>query len=73
MYRICVMAAIMVLVGSSVCLAAFKLKADGAGILAWTFVGFIALFVVSHIIPAFIQCVDLFRCAFLQRSHSKNR
>jgi hypothetical protein len=67
------MAIIMVLLNSSAGFAAFNLKADGAGVLAWTFVGFIALFVISHLIPALIQCVDMFRCVFHQRAQSKNR
>ncbi|MDY0211602.1 MAG: hypothetical protein RBR06_01195 [Desulfuromonadaceae bacterium] len=73
MFRICAMVIIMVLLGSSVSLAALNLKADGAGILAWAFVGFIALFVISHLIPASIQCVGLFRCALQPQIQSKNR
>ncbi len=73
MFRICAIAIFMLFSSAATCLAAFNLKVDGAGLLAWSFVGFVALFVISHIVPAFIQCVDLFRSAFQHRSQSKNR
>lgn len=52
-----------ILLGATPCYAAFNVKSAGAGVLVWVFVGFIALFVVSHMIPALIQCFDLIRQA----------
>lgn len=61
MLRTGALALFMLFLPASVCLAGFNLKADGAGILAWSFVGFVALFVVSQMIPACIKCVELMR------------
>ena len=61
MLRISAIALFILFFHASACLAAFNIKADGAGILAWSFVGFVALFVVSQMIPACIQCVGLIR------------
>ncbi|MCA1797420.1 MAG: hypothetical protein ABR516_04375 [Desulfuromonadaceae bacterium] len=61
MLRISVLTFLILLAHASICLAGFNLKADGAGILAWSFVGFVALFVVSQMIPACIKCVELIR------------
>ena len=57
----------------SVCFAGFNIKADGAGILAWSFVGFVALFVISQMIPAFIKCVELIREALRGHFAWRNR
>jgi|GEM_PF-1279366 hypothetical protein len=51
----------LLLLNASVCFAGFNLKADGAEVLAWSFVGFVALFVVAQIVPACIQCIELIR------------
>lgn len=61
MLRIVAIALFASFAHASVCLAAFNVKADGAGILAWSFVGFVALFVVSQMIPACVQCIGLIR------------
>jgi|AntRauTorckE6833_2_1112554.scaffolds.fasta_scaffold11711_2 hypothetical protein len=63
MIRICGVMLFLLLSQASECLAGFNFKADGAGILAWSFVGFVALFVVSQMIPACVQCLDLIRKA----------
>lgn len=51
----------VLLFSAAECLAGFNLKAEGAGILAWSFVGFVALFVIAQMIPACIKCVALIR------------
>ncbi|MBN2645713.1 MAG: hypothetical protein JXR59_09605 [Desulfuromonadaceae bacterium] len=49
--------------------AAPSAKAAGAGLLVWLFVGFVALFIVSQLIPALIQCGSLLR-ELLQKKHA---
>jgi len=61
MLRISAGTLFVLLLPASACLAGFNLKADGAGILAWSFVGFVALFVIAQMIPACIKCVALIR------------
>ncbi|MFO7831858.1 MAG: hypothetical protein R6V18_07720 [Desulfuromonadaceae bacterium] len=61
MLRNSVVALFLLLAQVSTCYAGFNFKAQGAGILAWSFVGFVALFVVSQMIPACIKCVELIR------------
>ncbi len=61
MLRIGALTLFLVMTQVSASLAGFNLKADGAGILAWSFVGFVALFVIAQMIPACMQGVELIR------------
>ncbi|MDY0292032.1 MAG: hypothetical protein RBR02_06820 [Desulfuromonadaceae bacterium] len=73
MARIVALTIFILLSHASIALAGFNLKADGATILAWSCVGFVALFVIAQMIPACIQCVELLREALSGRFIWRNR
>ena len=44
--------------------AAMTLKARGVSLLVWLFVGFIAMFIASQIVPGLLHCLALLRNLF---------